>query len=102
MATSYGERYMQALNSKEPVIIESLARGSEFTIQAVVTRNPHITPELLSELSVNQMFIVRKGVANNANTPLEILSALTFDKDDQVADTARATLDGINSKIAEV
>ncbi len=53
--------------------------SSESSFLRAIARNPNITPDILTNLSVNESSEVRETVASQQNCPSEVLETLAFD-----------------------
>ena len=79
---------LEAINEQTPPErLRELARINS-TIAGLVGSNPSATPELLKELADSEEDFIRKNVAANPNTPMEILWWLGEEFPKEVLDNA--------------
>ena len=67
-----------------------LSRQTSYTVRRGVALNPNTPLELLGTLATDDHAAVRNGVAENQNTPLELLGTLAIDTDASIRSTALA------------
>ena len=57
------------------------AKGNNWEIRSAVVRNPNVSAELLTELAKDKAAKVRQAVADNSDTPFDVLMQLVHDSD---------------------
>ena len=70
-----------AINTKSPKILVKLATDEDVSVRALVAENINTPKEVLSELSKDVYVVVRRAVASNVNTPEGVLFKLLEDFD---------------------